>query len=592
MSASRSRSCSRRTPYLAEDAADLVDVEIEELPVVLDAAAEPGEFERGRSTEPAVVRKGYGDVDAAFRAAHAVVELDARGRPPHRRADGDARRHRALRRRPRRARDARRRQGAALEPRPARAHARPRRRPRCTSTKAMSAAASASAASSIPRTCWSALAALRLGRPVKWIEDRREHLIAANHSRQQRHRIRAAIDAAGPHPRDRRRVLPRPGRLCAHARGDRAGPRRGDAARAVRRAGLSRAGHIRLTNKTPCGTYRAPGRYESTFVRERLMDAIAAKVGIDPVEVRRRNLIRNGRDALSRARSTTLGTEVVSIPATTPACSTRRSRASDWDALQARPARAPRRRRGGRRRLRAVRREERARPVRRRAHRRSTSTGDVEVVTGAASVGQGIETVIAQICADALGVDYERVRVVHGQTDRIDYGMGAFASRVTVMTGAATHIAAAEGAREGARGRGRAAADAGRRARHRRRRRSCARTAAGPSMTLAEVARALRPAETRVPDAPGLSADGWFHTAHMTYPYGVHVAVVRVDRETGGVADRALSRRLRRRARRQPDADRRPDRRRRGAGHRRRAARGVRLRRARPAARGRPSPTT
>ena len=70
------------------------------------------------------------------------------------------------------------------------------------------------------------------------------------------------------------------------------------------------------------------------------------------------------------------------------------------------------------------------------------TSGAVEVVTGAASIGQGVETVVAQICADALGVDYRRVKVVHGQTDRIAYGMGAFASRVTVMTGEATRIAA------------------------------------------------------------------------------------------------------------------------------------------------------
>ena len=70
------------------------------------------------------------------------------------------------------------------------------------------------------------------------------------------------------------------------------------------------------------------------------------------------------------------------------------------------------------------------------------TSGDVEVDTGAASVGQGVETVIAQICADSLGVDYRRIRVVHGQTDQIAYGMGAFASRVTVMTGEAARLAA------------------------------------------------------------------------------------------------------------------------------------------------------
>src|SRR5262249_7862874 len=72
------------------------------------------------------------------------------------------------------------------------------------------------------------------------------------------------------------------------------------------------------------------------------------------------------------------------------------------------------------------------------------AAGAVEVVTGAASVGQGVETVIAQICADALGTDYRRVRVVHGRTDRIAFGLGAFASRVTVMTGEATRLAASD----------------------------------------------------------------------------------------------------------------------------------------------------
>ena len=69
-------------------------------------------------------------------------------------------------------------------------------------------------------------------------------------------------------------------------------------------------GHIRLTNKTPCGTYRAPGRFETSFVRERLLDAIAAKFGIDKVEVRRRNLI--GKSAMPYALGLdTLGTHII-----------------------------------------------------------------------------------------------------------------------------------------------------------------------------------------------------------------------------------------------------------------------------------------
>src|SRR5204863_8758601 len=69
-------------------------------------------------------------------------------------------------------------------------------------------------------------------------------------------------------------------------------------------------------------------------------------------------------------------------------------------------------------------------------------SGDVEVVTGGASLGQGFETVMAQICAETLGVDYRRIRVVHGQTNRIEQGVGAHATRATVMTGSATQVAA------------------------------------------------------------------------------------------------------------------------------------------------------
>ena len=135
------------------------------------------------------------------------------------------------------------------------------------------------------------LAALRLGRPVKWIEDRREHLMAANQSRQQHFHVRAAVDAEG-------RLLAIDGEFFhdqgAYVRTHAATVP--DLAAAMlpgpyRMAAYRMVGRIRLTNKTPCGTYRAPGRYESTFVRERLMDAIAARLKIDPIEIRRRNLI-------------------------------------------------------------------------------------------------------------------------------------------------------------------------------------------------------------------------------------------------------------------------------------------------------------
>ena len=152
-------------------------------------------------------------------------------------------------------------------------------------------------------------------------------------------------------------------------------------------------------------------------------------------------------------------------------------------------------------------------------------SGDVEVVTGGSALGQGFETVMAQICADALGVDYRRVRVVHGQTSRIAQGIGAHATRATVMTGSATHNTACKLralALKEAAPLLQTPAEAltiinGRVVRKDE--------PAGPSLALGDLARRLH----------GLTTEGEFVAAHMTYPYGVHVAVVAIDRATGRI---------------------------------------------------------
>ena len=165
------------------------------------------------------------------------------------------------------------------------------------------------------------VAAKRFNRPVKWIEDRREHLIAANHSRQQMHKIRAAVDNEGVilaiddvyfHDQGAY-VRTHATRVVHMTAGILPGPYRVPAYRSV--------GHFRLTNKTPAATYRAPGRYETTFVRERLVDAIAAKLGIDRIEVRRRNAISAAEMPYARPLEA-LGEEIHWTPATTSGCST------------------------------------------------------------------------------------------------------------------------------------------------------------------------------------------------------------------------------------------------------------------------------
>jgi carbon-monoxide dehydrogenase large subunit/6-hydroxypseudooxynicotine dehydrogenase subunit gamma len=379
------------------------------------------------------------------------------------------------------------------------------------------------------------LAALRLDRPVKWIEDRREHLIAANHSRQQHHNVRAAVDADG-------RILG----IDAEFFHDQGGYVRTHAATVpdlaaamlpgpYRVPSYRARGHMRLTNKTPGGTYRAPGRFESTFVRERLMDAIAARLGLDPIAVRRRNLI--GKEEMPYARPlATLGTDVVLDSGDYAGLLDKALARIGWEALQD----ELRRRRGRGECVGAgvglfV--EKSGLGPYDGVKMTVDRNGGVEVVTGAASLGQGVETVIAQICAETLGVDYRSVRVVHGQTDRIAYGLGAFASRVTVMTGEATRLAALEVRRKAlavAAELLQQSPDAldivdGKAVR--------AGGGSGPSMTLAKIAEALEPtSRLRGGRDPGLAAEGWFYTDHMNYPYGVHVAVVAVDRESGAVA--------------------------------------------------------
>jgi CO/xanthine dehydrogenase Mo-binding subunit len=284
-------------------------------------------------------------------------------------------------------------------------------------------------------------------------------------------------------------------------------------------------GHIRLTNKTPCGTYRAPGRYESTFVRERLLDAIASKIGVDRVEIRRRNLI--AKSAMPYALDLdTLGTHVVYDSGDYAGLLDKALATAKWpqlqDELRARRSRGETVGAGL-----ALFVEKSGLGPFDQVRVEAAASGDIELVTGTASVGQGVETVMAQICAETLGVDYMRVRVVHGQTDRIARGMGAFASRVTVMCGEATRVAATK-LRDKALQHAATLMQTnvsnldivdG----------TIVRTggAGGPSMTLGDLA-------ATVPG--GLDAEHTFESTHMVYPYGVHIPVVRIDRDTGGVA--------------------------------------------------------
>jgi carbon-monoxide dehydrogenase large subunit/6-hydroxypseudooxynicotine dehydrogenase subunit gamma len=521
-------------PYVAEDAADLVLVDIEELPPLMDANDPPGEFAPGLSSEPTICRQGYGDIEKVFREAHAIVALDLSvgrhsGVPLETR--GAIGRYDA-------ARDVLELHGAAKVPHKNR-----------ESLARMLGRGTAGVhlyeghvgggfgvrGEIYPEDVLVLVAAMRLGRPVKWLEDRREHLMATNHSRQQRHRIRAAIDADG-------RLLgidddflhDQGGYIRTHA------TRIADTTCGVLPGPYHLPhyrinGHFRLTNKTPAATYRSPGRYETNFVRERLLDVTAHRLGISRVEIRRRNLIA-AEDMPYERPLVALGDDVVLDSGDYAGLLNKTLARCDWDALER--AVAARRASGELVGLGLAMFVEKSGLGPTDGARVNVDTnGGVEVVTGGASVGQGFETVMAQVCAETLGVDYRRVRVVHGRTDRIEFGIGAHASRATVMTANAVAVAAAKVRAK--------ALDLAAQLLQTEARSldivdgEVVRTevAGGPSISLASLAHHLRPASpTRGGRDPGLTAEGWFDTAHQTYPYGVQVAVVTIDADTGAVA--------------------------------------------------------
>ena len=261
------------------------------------------------TTEATVCRQGYGDVVAAFRNAAVVIELDLSvgrhsGVPLETR--GAIGRYDA-------ARDVLELHGAAKVPHGNR-ESLARMLGRSTAGvhlyEGHVGGGFGVRGEIYPEDILVLVAAMRFRRAIKWLEDRREHMIAANDSRQQRHRICAAVDSDGrliaiddEFFHDQGAYIRTHGtRVADTACGMLPGP--------YRLPHFRVAGHFRLTNKTPAATYRSPGRYETNFVRERLMDAIARRLDLSPVEVRRRNLISHDEMPFERPL-VALGDEVV-----------------------------------------------------------------------------------------------------------------------------------------------------------------------------------------------------------------------------------------------------------------------------------------
>ena len=360
-------------------------------------------------------------------------------------------------------------------------------------------------------------AARLTGRPVKWIEDRREHLAATNHAREAECELEIACDRDGTIRALRGHALTDQG---AYIRTN--GP---TAARNIAQvlSGPYRIPHIRIdvslmmTNKTPAGTYRGPGRYEADFFRERLFDIAAAELGLDPVEFRRRNLIAEAEMPHRLATVEPLGIESETDSGDYAMTLARCLEEIDWT------AKAPMQGKliDGRYRGTAVGcyLEGGASGPSENARLVLESDGKVSVYVGSSSIGQGLETVCAQIAADALEMPMDDINgVFHGSTDHVTDGCGSYSSRAVVMGGNAIVAAAAklrDAIAAGAAERWRCAAkavkiDAG-----------AVRAPDRQSLPLAAFA--------------GTAAEATYASNKRTYSYGAHAAHVAVDPKTGHV---------------------------------------------------------
>src|SRR5215467_3861274 len=286
------------------------------------------------------------------------------------------------------------------------------------------------------------LAAMKLGRPVKWIESRRENLMAANHAREVAYEIEIGFDRDG-------RILGI--RAVIHA----------DIGAYVRTAALVPAefgaallpGPYRVpnyacdlwsvvTNKTPAGTLRSPGRPECNFARERLLDVGAARLGLDPAEIRRRNLIA-ARDMPYDVGTKSFGVDTVYDSGDYPALFNDLLRRMDYAGARREQA-SVRGRPGARRGIGlAVYVEKTGLGPFETAHIEAHPDGRFTVDTGASSMGPGLETVLAQIAGESLGLPASSFVVRHADTAHVESGVGTYGSRGTVTAGNAAALAAA-----------------------------------------------------------------------------------------------------------------------------------------------------
>ncbi|MGH7052206.1 MAG: xanthine dehydrogenase family protein molybdopterin-binding subunit [Stellaceae bacterium] len=286
-------------------------------------------------------------------------------------------------------------------------------------------------------------AARYAGRPVRWLEDRREHLLAMNHAREMEAEVEIACSRDGTILGLRGEVFVD---LGAYIRTNGLTAPRNVAqffSGPYRIPNIRIASSALVTNKTPTGTYRAPGRYEGCFFCERLIELAANDLGLDSALMRRKNLIADAEMPYRLAR-----VEPGDLYAESECDSGDYAHAFDrclaefgWNEKKKVQGQLIDGRYHGVAVACFI--EGGGAGPKELARLTLEADGSVTVAVGSAAVGQGLETVMAQIAADSLGLAIDQIRVRHGSTTLLAEGYGAFHSRSTVLGGSAVSEAAA-----------------------------------------------------------------------------------------------------------------------------------------------------
>jgi carbon-monoxide dehydrogenase large subunit len=380
-----------------------------------------------------------------------------------------------------------------------------------------------------------AAAAKLLKRSIKWIEDRHEHFTNAVQERDQIWALEIAVDGDGRTAGVRGTLIHDQG---AYALQDVNLPYNSASALTGPYVVPAFAMDVRvvLTNKTPVSSVRGAGYPQSAFAIERLMDLVASKLKLDRAEVRRRNLIASADMPYEKPVKARSGASITYDSGDYPSSQAAVLKAADWDDFPRRKAQA---RANGRYigigLANAV--KGTGRGPFESGLVRIDATGQVSVYTGAAQMGQGLRTALAQICAGEFGLKASDINVTTGDTATVALGLGGFASRQLITAGSSVLLASRT-----------VAAKAKKLASHILEADEADLQvsdgavhlvgAKDMSVTLAELARILQgaPGYGFPPGMePGLDALSNFRTDAMAYANASHVAEVEVDLETGGI---------------------------------------------------------